>query len=74
MRRRYIIIGIAVLIALAAYVGYTQVYAPSVAPTPTPEIADDFETVIWASGEVIPATWANLSFPMKRLWWRQRLI
>jgi multidrug efflux pump subunit AcrA (membrane-fusion protein) len=35
-----------------------------VAPTPTPEIADDFETVIWASGEVIPATWANLSFPI----------
>jgi HlyD family secretion protein len=64
MRRRYIIIGIAVLIAVAAYVGYTQVYTPSVAPTPTPEIADDFETVIWASGEVIPATWANLSFPI----------
>jgi HlyD family secretion protein len=64
MRRRYIIIGIAALLVVAAYVGYTQVYAPSVAPTPTPEIADDFETVIWASGEVVPATWASLSFPI----------
>jgi HlyD family secretion protein len=61
-RRTLIIIVVIALLAVGAYLGYTQVYAPSVAPTPTPEAVDDFETVIWASGEVIPATWANLSF------------
>ncbi len=64
MRRRNLIIGILALLALGGYFGYTQVYAPSVAPTPTPELAEDFETIIWASGEVVPVTWAALSFPI----------
>jgi HlyD family secretion protein len=64
MRRRTVIIGLLALLALGGYLGYTQVYAPSVAPTPTPEAVDDYETVIWASGEVVPQRWANLSFPI----------
>jgi HlyD family secretion protein len=64
MRRRTVIIIIVVLVAVAGYVGYTQLYSPSGAPTPTPEPVGDFETVIWASGEIVPASWANLSFPI----------
>lgn len=64
MRRRNLIIAILAVLILGGYLGYTQVYAPSVAPTPTPELAQDLETVIWASGEVVPARWANLSFPI----------
>jgi len=64
MRRRNLIIGALALLAVGGYLGYTQVYAPSVAPTPTPELTEDFETVIWASGEVMPARWASLSFPI----------
>jgi multidrug efflux pump subunit AcrA (membrane-fusion protein) len=63
-RRTFIIVAIIALLALAGYLGYTQVYAPSLAPTPTPELVEEFETVIWASGEVVPKKWANLSFPM----------
>lgn len=64
MRRRNLIIAILAVLILGGYLGYTQVYAPSVAPTPTPELAQNLETVIWASGEVVPARWANLSFPI----------
>ncbi len=63
MRRRTLVIAIIALLAVAGYVGYTQVLAPSADPTPTPEVRNDFETVIWASGEIVPETWANLSFP-----------
>ncbi len=62
--RRGVLVIVLLLLAVGGYLGYTQVYAPSVAPTPTPELTDDFETVIWASGEVVPATWASLSFPI----------
>ncbi|MEJ2556592.1 MAG: HlyD family efflux transporter periplasmic adaptor subunit [Anaerolineae bacterium] len=64
MRRRNLIIAILAVLIIVGYLGYTQVYAPSVAPTPTPELAADLETVIWASGEVVPAKWADLSFPI----------
>jgi len=63
-RRTLIIIGVIALLALLGYMGYTQVLAPSGAPTPTPESVDTIETVIWASGEVVPAKWASLSFPI----------
>ena len=63
-RRTLIIITVIVLVGVGAYLAYNQVIAPSRAPTPTPEILDDFETVIWASGEVMPGQWANLSFPI----------
>jgi HlyD family secretion protein len=63
-RRTFLNLGIIALLAVIGYLGYTQVYAPSVAPTPTPEVVEDFETVIWASGEIVPARWANLSFPL----------
>jgi len=62
--RRSVLVIVLLLLAVGGYLGYTQIYAPSVAPTPTPELTDDFETVIWASGEVVPATWASLSFPI----------
>ncbi len=64
MRRRTIVIIIVVLLAVVGYFGYTQLYSPSGSPSPTPPPVDDFETVIWASGEIIPARWANLSFPI----------
>jgi HlyD family secretion protein len=64
MRRRTVVILVLIILAAGGYFGYTQVYAPSVAPTPTPEAVDEFETVIWASGEVVPQRWANLSFPI----------
>ncbi len=62
--RRSVLVIVLLLLAVGGYLGYTQVYAPSVMPTPTPELVDDFETIIWASGEVVPATWASLSFPI----------
>ncbi len=62
--RRGVLVIVLVLLAVGGYLGYTQVYAPSVMPTPTPELVDDSETIIWASGEVVPATWASLSFPI----------
>ena len=62
--RRGVLVIVLLLLAVGGYLGYTQVYAPSVMPTPTPELVDDIETVIWASGEVVPATWASLSFPI----------
>jgi multidrug efflux pump subunit AcrA (membrane-fusion protein) len=64
MRRRTLILIILVALALAGYLGYTQVYAPSSAPTPTPAAAANSETVIWASGEVLPVKWASLGFPI----------
>jgi len=64
MRRRTLIIGTLTILTLGGYLGYTQVYAPSAAPTPTPQLAASTETVIWASGEVVPARWASLSFPI----------
>ena len=64
MRRRTLILGILVILALVGYLGYTQVYGPSSAPTPTPAAAANSETVIWASGEVLPARWASLGFPI----------
>ena len=63
MRRRTVIIIIIAVLAVGGYVAYTQVLAPSGAPTPTPEAVDNFDTVIWASGEIVPIRWANLSFP-----------
>jgi HlyD family secretion protein len=64
MRRRNLIIGTLAILALGGYLGYTQVYAPSAAPTPTPESGGNFEAVIWASGEVVPARRASLGFPI----------
>jgi HlyD family secretion protein len=64
MRRRTLFIIIFIVVALGGYFAYTQLYNPSAAPTPTPELEENFETVIWASGEVVPATWANLNFPI----------
>jgi HlyD family secretion protein len=64
MRRRTLILIILVALALVGYLGYTQVYGPASAPTPTPAVAANSETVIWASGEVLPARWASLGFPI----------
>ena len=64
MRRRTLIIIIIVVLAVAGYLAYTQLYAPSTAPAPTPEAVANIDTVIWASGEIVPEQWANLSFPI----------
>src|SRR5512136_1859378 len=64
MRRRTLILGILAILALGGYLGYTQVYGPASAPTPTPAVAANSETVIWASGEVLPSRWASLGFPI----------
>jgi HlyD family secretion protein len=64
MRRRTLILIILAILALVGYLGYTQVYAPSAAPTPTPAAAANSEAVIWASGEVMPVRWASLGFPI----------
>lgn len=61
-KRNLLIIGLLAIVALGAYMGYSQVYAPSAAPTPTPDVAADFEKVIWASGVVVPARRASLGF------------
>ncbi|MFQ5611191.1 MAG: HlyD family secretion protein [Anaerolineae bacterium] len=62
MRRRNIIIGIVVILAVVGYFGYSEFYTPSAAPAPTPELAEEINRVVWASGEVVPAQWADLSF------------
>ena len=64
MRRRTLILVILAALALVGYLGYTQVYGPASTPTPTPVLAANSETVIWASGEVLPARWASLGFPI----------
>jgi len=64
MRRRTFILIILIALAAVGYLGYTQVYGPASAPTPTPVLAANSEAVIWASGEVIPARWASLGFPI----------
>lgn len=60
-RRAIIVIGI-VILAIAGYWGYTNYAQPpdsSAQVTPTPEA--DFENVIWASGRLVPETWAAVS-------------
>jgi multidrug efflux pump subunit AcrA (membrane-fusion protein) len=44
------------------YAGYTRVASPAAAPAPTPQPESQSENVIWASGKVLPARWADLSF------------
>ncbi len=57
-------IAIAVLVVLGlSYWGYTSYVAPNIAPTPTPVLeAEEFNRVVSATGEVVPARWAQLSF------------
>lgn len=62
MSRRVIIIVLIVIVALAGYWGYTNyAQAPdsSAQVTPTPEA--ELENVIWASGRLVPETWAAVS-------------
>jgi len=60
MRKSVIAIGLVVLIAVA-YLGYSHYIAPSPQATPTPFVKE-VEDVVSASGVVIPARRASLSF------------
>ena len=57
-------IAIAVIVVLGlSYWGYTSYVVPNTAPTPTPILeAEEFDRVVSATGEVVPARWAQLSF------------
>ncbi len=61
---RKVIIGLLVLIVAAlAYFGYNRYLNQPAAPIPESQIGEEEEeTVIWASGTVVPERWANLSF------------
>jgi len=62
MKRFGIIIGALALLA-AGYYGYTAYVAGQVEPTPEPvTVADLGPEMIWASGTLLPARWASLSF------------
>ncbi len=62
MRRGWLIVLILGVVAVVGWLGYSQVYVPSMAPTPTPQATQEAHTVIWASGKVVPKTWATLGF------------
>lgn len=60
---RRVWIALAVILALiAAYFGYTRLAAPPPAPTPEASPVEETEPIVWASGKVLPARWATLSF------------
>jgi len=62
MKRIGIVIGILALV-VAGYYGYTTYVAGHAEPTPEPkEVMDVGPEMIWASGTLLPARWASLSF------------
>ena len=68
MKRALWIVAAVILLAVAGYAGYTVLargQAPAAEePTPTAaEEAQQVENVIWASGKLVPARWASMSFP-----------
>jgi HlyD family secretion protein len=62
MRRIWIVVLVLVALAGLGWLGYSQGYLPALSPTPTPPPTQEFGTVIWASGKVVPKAWATLSF------------
>jgi len=66
MRRFGIIIGVVIGIALlgiGGYYGYTRYAARLAQPTPeVEELAEVGPEMVWASGTLLPARWATLSF------------
>ena len=62
MKRFGIVIGVLALLA-ASYYGYTAYVAGQAEPTPEPaEVMEAGPEMIWASGTLLPARWASLSF------------
>lgn len=73
--RRFLLIALVVVAIVGVWWGYTNYLSPSAADQSRPFAAqqaatgaeteqqptDDLENVIWASGKLVPATWANLS-------------
>jgi len=65
MRSKRILWGFIIVLLLAGgYFVYNQKYAPSDSQESTTQDYEEPETIIWASGEVLPAQWAELSFPI----------
>ena len=65
MRSKRILWGfIIVLVLVGGYFVYNQKYAPPDSQESTTQDYEESETIIWASGEVLPAQWAELSFPI----------
>lgn len=62
MRRIWVVALVLIGLAVVGWLGFSQGYLPSLSPTPTPTPIQEFETVIWASGKVVPMTWTTLSF------------
>ncbi len=63
--RRWLFIGLAVIAVVGGYYGYTAYVASQEEAAPQEVALDqELEQVIWASGTVVPARWANLSFEM----------
>jgi multidrug efflux pump subunit AcrA (membrane-fusion protein) len=65
MRSKRILWGfIFVVVLVGGYLVYNQKYAPSDSRESATQDYEEPETIIWASGEVLPAEWAELSFPI----------
>ena len=65
MNRRNIVIGVIVLVVLAAgYIGFGGGGMIGAKPTSTPAALNDFENMVTASGTLVPIRRANLSFKM----------
>jgi HlyD family secretion protein len=64
MSRRSIIIFILLIVAIAGYFGYTNYLASTAEPSPELAQAPELKPVIWASGKIVPAQRADLSFSL----------
>jgi HlyD family secretion protein len=62
MNRKLLTGIVLVVVIVVGYAGYTRMAPPAAAPAPTPQPESSTENVIWASGKVLPARWADLSF------------
>ncbi len=63
-RRTLIILGVVALIVTGGYYGYSNYSAGQPEATTEPVAVEDLQSVIWASGEIVPARWATLSTPL----------
>ena len=63
--KRWLLIGLAATVVIGGYYGYMTYVAPKEDTTSQVEEVDlELEQVIWASGTVAPARWADLGFEM----------
>ncbi len=62
MRTRTWIALTIILALVAGAFGYTRLSTPPPTPEPQTEVVEEVASVVWASGKVLPARWARLSF------------